>query len=106
MPGQLCCDTATAVSRLIDSATDDKVKITGYLTLEVLYAGRRLREFGDHIDQLMRHLLENPEMPDITASGETSIQSNQRIIAYMQATAQVVLNYATNEIDQSDFSAR
>lgn len=57
MPGQLCCDTATAVSRLIDSATDDKVKTTGYLTLEVLYASRRLHEYGDHIDTLLRHLL-------------------------------------------------
>lgn len=73
MPGQLCCDTATAISRLIDSSTDEKVKTTGYLTLEVLYASRRLTEYGDHIDTLMRHLLENPEMPELTASGEQSL---------------------------------
>jgi len=67
MPGQLCCDTATAVSRLIDSSTDEKVKTTGYLCLEVLYASRRLQEFGDHIETLIKHLLENPEMPDLTS---------------------------------------
>ena len=76
MPSQLCCDTATAISRLIDSSTDEKVKTTSYLTLEVLYASRRLTEYGDHIDTLMRHLLENPEMPELTASGEHSTQSN------------------------------
>ena len=66
MPGQLCCDTATAVSQLIDASADEKVKTTGYLCLEVLYASRRLHEFGDHIDTLIKHLLESPEMPDLT----------------------------------------
>ena len=33
----------------------------------------------------------------------TGQQSNQRIIAYIQATSQIVLNYASNESDQSDF---
>ncbi len=83
MPAQICCDTATAISRLIDSSADEKVKTTGYLTIEVLYASRRLHEFGDHIDTLMKHLLENPEMPEISATGEQSVQSNQRIIAYI-----------------------
>ena len=76
---------ATAVSRLIDASTDESVKTNGYLTLEVLYASRRLYEFGDHIDGLMRGLLENPEMPDLSAT--SSLMSNQRIIAYIQATA-------------------
>ena len=83
MPSQLCCDTASAISRLIDSSTDEKVKTTGYLALEVLYASRRLHEFGDHIDMLMRHLLSNPELPEIAATGAHSTQSNQRIIAYI-----------------------
>lgn len=83
MPGQMCCDIADSINKLVDGATDDKVKTTGYLTLEVLYASRRLFEFGDHIDSLMRHLLANPEMPDITAAGNQSLQSNQRIIAYI-----------------------
>ena len=95
MPGQLCCETATAVSSLIDASADEKVKTNGYLTLEVLYASRRLSEFGDHIDTIMRHMLSNPEMPDLAAENE--MLSNQRIIAYIQATAQVVLNFASNE---------
>lgn len=64
MPAQICCDSATAISRLIDQTLDEKVKTTAYLSLEVLYASRRLSEFGDHIEGLIRHLLENPEMPD------------------------------------------
>lgn len=106
MPGQLCCDTATAISLLIDSSTDEKVKTAGFLALEVLYASRRLYEFGDHIETLMKHLLENPEMPEIVSTGDSSLKSNQRIIAYIQATSQVVLNFASNEIDQSDYMHR
>lgn len=64
MPPQICCDSATAISRLIDQTLDEKVKTTAYLSLEVLYASRRLSEFGDHIEGLIRHLLGNPEMPD------------------------------------------
>lgn len=84
---------------MVDGATEEKVKTTGYLTLEVLYASRRLFEHGDHIDTLIRHLLSNPEMPDLTSAGNQSMQSNQRIIAYIQATSQVVLNFASNELD-------
>jgi hypothetical protein len=65
MPGQICCDTATMISKLIDGSPDEQVKTTAYLTLEVLYASRRLSEFGDHIETLLRHLLESPELPDI-----------------------------------------
>ena len=65
MPSQLCCDTATTISRFIDASTDENVKTTAYLTLEVLYASRRLNEFGDHIETILRHLLENPELPDL-----------------------------------------
>lgn len=72
MPGSVCCDSANVVSRLIDSAVDEKVKTTAYLTLEVLYASRRLTEFGDHIDTLIRHLLENPELPDLEDMKDTS----------------------------------
>ena len=76
------------------------------MTLEVLYASRRLSEYGDHIESLMRHLLENPEVPELTPAGVPSTQSNQRIIAYVQATAQIVLNYASNENDKSDLMHR
>ena len=106
MPGQICCDTATSISKLIDASVDEQVKTTAYLTLEVLYASRRLNEFGDHIETLLRHLLDNPELPDLeemTDANFSSQLSNQRIIAYIQATSQIVLNFASNEADQSEF---
>jgi len=94
------------ISKLIDGSPDEQVKTTAYLTLEVLYASRRLSEFGDHIETLLRHLLESPELPDvdeITDEDRSNKQANQRIIAYIQATSQIVLNYASNESDQSEF---
>lgn len=42
VPVQLCCDLANAITKLIDRSVDNKVKKTAYLTLEVLYASRRL----------------------------------------------------------------
>jgi hypothetical protein len=64
VPVQLCCDLASAITKLIDRSVDNKVKKTAYLTLEVLYASRRLTQSGDHIEVLIRHLLENPELPE------------------------------------------
>ena len=106
MPAQLCCDTATTISRLIDSSVDENVKTTAYLTLEVLYASRRLNEFGDHIETLLRHLLENPELPDLEEMREAGSQANKRIVAYIQATSQIVLNHASNETNKSEFMQR
>jgi hypothetical protein len=86
MPNNLCCDSANAISRLIDASADEKVKTTAYLTLEVLYASRRLTEFGDHIDTLIRHLLENPELPELEDMKHLeggNISNNKRIIAYI-----------------------
>lgn len=64
VPVQLCCDLASSITKLIDRSSDDKVKKTAYLTLEVLYASRRLIQNGDHIEGVIRHLLENPELPE------------------------------------------
>jgi hypothetical protein len=54
---------------LIDQTVDDKVKKTAYLTIEVLYASRRLTQNGDHIEVVLRHMLENPELPDSEDNG-------------------------------------
>ena len=64
VPVQLCCDLASSITKLIDRSSDEKVRKTAYLTLEVLYASRRLTSQGDHIEVVIRHLLENPELPD------------------------------------------
>jgi hypothetical protein len=64
MPEEACCDTADKILRLISGQSNDQVKTQAYLTLEVLYASRRLSAFGDHITKMLKNLLENPEMPD------------------------------------------
>lgn len=68
VPVQLCCDLASAITKLIDRSVDNKVKKTAYLTLEVLYASRRLTSSGDHIEVIIRHLLDNPELPEALES--------------------------------------
>jgi hypothetical protein len=93
VPVQLCCDLATAITKLIDRSVDNKVKKTAYLTLEVLYASRRLTQSGDHIEVIIRHLLENPELPEAaSAAGSQDQEQTQRIVAYIQAVGQIVLN--------------
>jgi len=64
MPEESCCDTATKVLRLIEGSSIDQVKTQAYLTLEVLYASRRLSAFGDHITILLKNMLNTPEMPE------------------------------------------
>jgi hypothetical protein len=64
LPEESCCDTASKVTRLIDSSSFDQVKTQAYLTLEVLYASRRLSAFGDHITILLKNLLNSPEIPE------------------------------------------
>jgi hypothetical protein len=76
------------------------VKTTAYLTLEVLYASRRLTTQGDHIDSVLKTLFDNMEMPDVAgldeegeqedepmqASRFANNQGEQRVVAYIQAT--------------------
>ena len=64
MPEESCCDTASKIQRLVDCCVNQQVKTQAYLTLEVLYASRRLSSFGDHITVLLRHMLNSPEMPE------------------------------------------
>ena len=74
MPEESCCDTATKITRLIDSSANDQVKTQAYLTLEVLYASRRLSAFGDHITVLLKHLLASPEMPETFSQSQNKTQ--------------------------------
>jgi len=103
VPVSLCCDLATAISRLIDRSVDDKVRKTAYLTLEVLYASRRLTGSGDHIEQIARHLLENPELPE--AMGSQNPEQTQRIVAYIQAIGQIMLNLCSVPSNGTDYMA-
>ena len=97
MPEESCCDTATNLVRLVDASVSSSVKTSVYLTLEVLYASRRLSAYGDHIQTTLRHLLENPEMPELEdfvdsemkETGSRSLQrpGDQRVVSYIQATS-------------------
>lgn len=106
MPVQLCCDLATAITKLIDRSVDEKVKTTAYLTLEVLYASRRLIANGDHIEGVIRHLLENPELPDAVDSNVQNQDQNQRIVAYIQAVGQAMLNFCSVPTTGQDATAK
>jgi hypothetical protein len=92
---------ATQITRLVETSQSNSVKTTAYLTLEVLYASRRLTTQGDHIDSVLKTLFDNMEMPDVDDLGEAdgadedaqmqaqgfaTSQSEQRVVAYIQAT--------------------
>ena len=68
MPGQMCCDIANQIISILIPASDQKVRTTGYLTLEVVYASRRLYEHGDHMDSVVRQLIGSPEIAELADS--------------------------------------
>lgn len=73
------------------------VRTQAYLTLEVLYASRRLSAFGDHITLTLRSLLENPELGDGMDTSEMIGVGSQRVVSYIQATTQVALNFSSTK---------
>lgn len=61
MPLSQCCDLAIKILRL--SQLDDAfLKTRTYLTLEVFYASRRFTQNPEHIEQVLRQLLDNQEV--------------------------------------------
>ena len=76
MPEESCCDTATKITRLIAGSPLDQVKTQAYLTLEVLYASRRLSAFGDHITTLLKNLLNSPEIPEQYTQAQAHVKHN------------------------------
>jgi len=110
VPEDICCIMASQLVRLVEkTTTSHSVKTLAYLTLEVMYASRKLTSQGDHIDSILRSLFENMELPDVEELGQqdkdedmvgvtntfANNQSEQRVVAYIQATAQVCLNYSS-----------
>lgn len=70
IPEDICCAIATQLVRLVEkTTTSNTVKTTAYLTIEVMYASRKLTSQGDHIDSIVRSLFENMEMPDVEELG-------------------------------------
>jgi hypothetical protein len=58
MPLSLCADLDLKVLRLT-SYDDSYLKTNAYLTLEVLYASRRFHSNPEHVEQVLRQMLEN-----------------------------------------------
>ena len=58
MPLSLCADLDTKILRLT-SVDDPVLKTRAYLTLEVLYASRRFHSQTEHVEQMLRQMLEN-----------------------------------------------
>lgn len=99
MPIQHCCDISTKIIRLT-SIEDSDIKTHAYLTLEILYASRRFTNMQDHIESVLRQLLDNQE---VLSQMRGLVQEDEaRIISYLQATTQVMLNLATSDINAND----
>lgn len=94
LPLSYCCDISIAILRLANYE-DTYIKTSSYLTLEMLFASRRFDNFIDHTESMLKQLLENQEVISIFkghVEGE-----GMRVVAYIQATTQVMLNFATTK---------
>jgi hypothetical protein len=83
MPISLCCDIDTKIVRLT-SLEDSQLKTHSYLTLEVLYASRRFFNNPEHVEQILRQLLDNQEV--LSAFKQNRESDEMRIISYIQST--------------------
>ena len=59
MPVSLCADLDMKVLRLAASVEDPQIKTRAYLTLEVLYASRRFTSSTEHVEMMLKQMLEN-----------------------------------------------
>jgi hypothetical protein len=98
MPLTVCADIDMKVLRLA-AVEESNLKTHAYLTLEVLYASRRFHSNLDHVEQMLKSMLENQEVlsgyrgsTQMMTQGE---HEEMRVIAYIQSTTQVILNLAT-----------
>ena len=99
MPISVCADLDMKVLRLA-SVEDSQLKTRAYLTLEVLYASRRFHHNFDHVEAILRQLLENQEVLSGFRGATVmtfSEAEEMRVIAYIQSTSQVILNYSTSQ---------
>jgi len=98
MPLSLCADLDIKVLRLA-SVDEAQLKTRSYLTLEVLYASRRFTSNSEHVEVMLRQMLENQEVLS-GFRGATVMTFSEveemRVIAYIQSTTQVMLNFATS----------
>lgn len=117
LPIELCAELCPGILNFTE-IDDPQVKINAYLTLEVLFASRRFDSDPNTnmaLQQTLKKLLENPEIIHSVSFQETyqdedgnekqaKIQVDKkeenRIIAYVQALTQVLLNLATTDFSK------
>ena len=75
------------------------MKTRVYLTLEVLYASRRFHSQADHVELILKQLLESQETLSAFRGGQFSggEAEEMRVISYIQCTSQVMLNFSTSQ---------
>ena len=85
MPLSLCADLDAKILRLT-SVDDASLKTHAYLTLEVLYASRRFHSNIEHVELMLRSMLENQEVLSAMQRGGASDAEEMRVVAYIQST--------------------
>jgi hypothetical protein len=121
MPIELCADLTPKILTFSE-LEDAQVKINAYLTIEVLFASRRFSNYNvDNSINLtstkaLKHLLDNNEILQNVSFNEAQMDEDgneiegdikvdrkdeNRVIAYIQALTQVILNIATNRFENA-----
>lgn len=107
VPLELCASITPNILSFSE-IQDPKIKLNAYLTLEVLFASRRFSNDGSQAlvgTRTLKHLLDNAEILSLIEYQEEREGHQQvrfekhdemRVVAYIQAVSQVVLNIASS----------
>ena len=111
MPIELCAELAPKVLQFAE-VEDAQIKINAYLTIEVLFASRRFSNYN--VDEnlnlvsskALKRMLDNPEIiTGLEGDGEdrqkVEKKDEMKVIAYIQALSQIILNIATTNFENS-----
>lgn len=79
MPEELCLKLIKSVQNLL-GIEDAVLKTHAYLTIEVLFAGRKLFKHEEHVDKLLTFLLKNQEF---LTDGRIREQEEMMVVAYI-----------------------
>lgn len=111
MPIELCAELTPLIHNIAE-IEDSNVKIHSYLTIEVLFASRRFESSLASVSaRSLAHLLDNSEIiqnvytevddegNQVTTKVKVDKKDEQRVIAYIQALSQVILNISTTNVN-------
>ena len=80
---------------------DNQLKLNSYFALEVLFASRRF-DGGSAPVSVLKTLLDNSESPEQLEDESEKINPQIKVIAYMQALTQTMLNISTDQAFQTE----